>query len=143
VKTQKGVAPKMPLTATAIRNVKPGTKTMRFFDERGLYLKVSPSGGKWWRLKYRFDGKEKRISLGVYPEVLLKDARDLRDDARKLLREGIDPGEHKKLQKFARADRNANSFEVVAREWYAKYAPTWAASHSSKIMQRLEKDLFP
>jgi Arm DNA-binding domain len=67
----------MPLTDTAIRNAKPGEKPVRLFDERGLYLEVSPTGGKWWRLKYRFDGKGKRLSVGVYPDVSLKDARDL------------------------------------------------------------------
>lgn len=133
----------MPLTDITVRNSKPGIKTIRMFDERGLYLEVSPTGNKWWRLKYRFDGKEKRLALGVYPDVKLKDARDRRDAARKLLSDGIDPGEHKKVQKTARAESVTNSFEAVAREWYARYAPTWANSHSSKIIQRLEKDLFP
>jgi integrase len=116
---------------------------VKLFDERGLYLEVSPGGGKWWRLKYRFDGKEKRLSLGVYPEAGLKDARNRRDNARKLLADGIDPSGHRKAAKSARADRAANSFEVVAREWFAKYAPNWAASHADKIMQRLEKNVFP
>src|ERR1035438_3367990 len=84
----------MPLTNTAIRNAKPGNKPIRLFDERGLYLEVSPTGGKWWRLKFRFEGKEKRLSLGVYPDVSLKDARDRRDTARKLLADGIDPSEN-------------------------------------------------
>ena len=75
----------MTLTDTKIRNAKPGKKPTRLFDERGLYLEVSPAGGKWWRLKYRFGGKEKRLSLGVYPDVTLKDARGRRDEARKLL----------------------------------------------------------
>jgi hypothetical protein len=69
----------MPLTKTAIRNAKPGDKTIKLYDERGLYMEVSPNGGKWWRLKYRYDGKEKRLSLGVYPDVCLKDARDRRE----------------------------------------------------------------
>ena len=75
----------MPLTNTAIRNAKSGKKTCKLYDERGLYLEVSPNGGKWWRLKYRFGGKEKRLSLGVYPDVTLKMARERRDNARKLL----------------------------------------------------------
>jgi Integrase len=133
----------MPLTDTAIRSAKPGEKAVKLFDERGLYLEISPTGGKWWRLKYRFDGKEKRLSLGVYPDVNLKNARERRDEARKLLTNGIDPSENRKVQKSARADRAANSFEAVAREWFAKYSPTWAASHASKIIQRLEKDIFP
>lgn len=133
----------MALTDTAIRNAKKTQKAQRLFDERGLYLEISPNGGKWWRLKYRFDGKEKRLSLGVYPDVGLKDARERRDEARKLVANGIDPSENRRAQKGARADRATNSFETVAREWFAKYAPTWADSHASKIMQRLEKDIFP
>src|SRR5208282_5541778 len=100
------------------------------FDERGLFLLVAPTGGKWWRLRYTFDGKEKLLSLGVYPDVGLKAARARRDEARKLLADGIDPGENRKATKAARADRTANSFEVVAREWFAKYEPTWAKNHS-------------
>ncbi|MDR3734169.1 MAG: integrase arm-type DNA-binding domain-containing protein [Acidobacteriaceae bacterium] len=133
----------MPLSNTAIRNAKPKQKTVKLFDERGLYLEVSPNGGKWWRLKYRFDGKEKRLSLGVYPDVSLKDARDRRDAARKLLADGIDPSVNRKLQKAAHADRAANSFEVVAREWFAKYFATWAESHSERIVRLFERDIFP
>lgn len=120
----------MPLTDAALRNAKPAKKTVKLFDERGLYLEISPAGGKWWRLKYRFDRKEKRVSLGVYPDVSLRDACDRRDAARKLLADGVDPSENRKAQKAGRADRTANSFEAVAREWFAKYSPTWAASHS-------------
>lgn len=133
----------MALTDTAIRNAKCGEKPVKLFDGRGLYLEVSPSGGRWWRLKFRFGGKEKRLSLGVYPDVNLKEARNRRDEARKLLANGIDPGENRKIQKSARGDRAANSFEVVAREWFAKHSPNWAATHASKIIQRLEKDVFP
>ncbi|MEW6489347.1 MAG: integrase arm-type DNA-binding domain-containing protein [Thermodesulfobacteriota bacterium] len=133
----------MPLTDTAIRNAKPATKPRKLSDERGLYLEVAPSGGKWWRLKYRFGGKEKRLSLGVYPDVGLKDARDRRDDARKLLANGIDPGAVRKAEKAAGTVRAANSFEVVAREWYAKFSPGWVPSHGGRILRRLEKDVFP
>jgi len=133
----------MPLTDTALRNAKPSKKIAKLFDARGLYLEVSPAGGKWWRLKYRCGGKEKRISLGVYPDVSLRDARDRRDSARKLLADGIDPSENRKAQKSARADRAANSFEVVAREWFAKYSGTWAANHSDRIVRLFERDVFP
>ncbi|ORC47840.1 integrase [Burkholderia sp. A27] len=133
----------MALTDLTVRNAKPTGKLYRLFDERGLYLEISVSGGKWWRLKYRFAGKEKRLSLGVYPEVGLKDARERRDAARKLLANGIDPGIERKIQKAASAERAANSFEAVAREWFAKYSPGWAESHASKVMGRLEKDVFP
>ncbi|MGH6794739.1 MAG: tyrosine-type recombinase/integrase [Methylocella sp.] len=131
------------MTDTAIRNAKPGEKPFRLFDGGGLYLEVSPAGGKWWRLKYRFDGKEKRLSLGVYPDVSLKDARDRRDASRKLLADGIDPSENRKAMKSARTDRSANSFEVVAREWFAKYSATWAANHGDRIIRRFERDIFP
>lgn len=133
----------MPLTDTAIRNAKPGEKPIRLFDERGLYLELSPTGGRWWRLKYRFAGKEKRLSLGVYPDVSLKDARDRRDGARKLLADGVDPSENRKAAKSARANQAANSFEVVAREWFAKYSTRWATNHGGRIIQRFERDIFP
>lgn len=133
----------MPLTDVVVRNAKPSEKAQRLFDGGGLYLEISPAGGKWWRLKYRFDGKEKRLSLGVYPDVSLKEARDRRDAARKLLADGVDPGANRKIQKAARVEQAANSFEVVAREWYAKHSPGWAASHASKIIRRLENDVFP
>ena len=113
------------------------------FDSRGLYLEIAPSGGKWWRLKYRFDSKDKRISLGTYPDVSLKDARERRDEARKLLANGVDPSEQRKAEKAARAECNANSFEVIAREWFYKHEPNWAASHSKRIIRRLERDIFP
>lgn len=133
----------MPLTNTSIKNAKPKTKPWRMFDGGGLYLEVSPKGGKWWRLKYRFDGKEKRLSLGVYPEVGLKVARGRRDESRRLLADGVDPGVNRKAINSARIDRAANSFEVVGREWYAKYAPGWAVSHSSRILRVFERDIFP
>jgi integrase len=133
----------MPLTDTTIRNAKSGEKAIRLYDERGLYLEISPAGGKWWRLKYRFDGKEKRISLGVYPDVSLKDARDRRDEARKLLANGIDPSENRKAAKSSRMERSANSFEVVAREWFAKYSQTWAKNHSYRTIRRFDRDIFP
>src|SRR5438445_2395386 len=104
-----------------IRNAKPTGKLYRLFDGRGLYLEVSASGGRWWRLKYRFAGKEKRLSLGVFPDVGLKDARERRDAARQLLARGIDPSVERKVQKAASVEREANSFETVAREWFAKY----------------------
>ncbi len=133
----------MTLTHTAIVKAKPGQKPIRMFDGGGLYLEVSPAGGKLWRLKYRFHGKERRLSLGIFPAVALKDARERRDEARKLLANGIDPSENRKAQKAARADRAGNSFEVIAREWYARHKPNWAASHADKIILRLEKDVFP
>ena len=98
------VAP-MPLTDTAIKKAKASEKPFRMFDERGLYLEVSPAGGKWWRFKYRHSDKEKRLSLGVYPDVSLKDARDRRDDSRRLIADGIDPSANRKATKAAANDR--------------------------------------
>ena len=133
----------MPLTDSAIRKAKPADKPVRLFDSGGLYLEISASGAKLWRLKYRFGGKEKRLALGIYPDISLANARERRDDARKLLANEIDPGEHRKVQRAAKAERATNSFEAVAREWLAKYSPRWASSHSSKIVKRLENDVFP
>jgi hypothetical protein len=133
----------MALTNTAIRNANPGNKTKKLFDGGGLYLEVAPSGGKWWRLKFRYAGKEKRLSLGVYPDVSLKEARERRDEARKLLANGIDPSEHCHAKKAANEERAANSFEVVAREWFTQNTPNWSANHADRIIRRLERDIFP
>ena len=133
----------MPLTDTAIRNAKPRVTPYRLADERGMYLEVAPAGGKWWRLKYRIGGKEKRLSLGVYPDVSLAAARERRDAARKLVADGVDPSENRKAQKAAKTERAANSFETIAREWYAKFAPGWVTGHGDKIIRRLERDIFP
>ena len=135
--------PQMPLSDTAIRNAKPREKPVKLFDERGLFLMVTPAGGKWWRFRYTFDGKEKLLSLGVYPDVGLKDARERRDAARKLVADGINPSENRKAIKAAKIERAANSFEVVAREWFAKHKPNWVEAHSSRIIRLLERDIFP
>lgn len=133
----------MALTDTAIRNAKPGEKPYPLRDEKSLYLIVTPSGSKWWRLDYSFAGKRNTLSMGVYPDVTLKAAREKRDEVRRLLTEGIDPSEHRKIQKAAFRERSANSFEVVAREWFSKFSPNWAVSHSTKIIRRLESEVFP
>ncbi len=133
----------MPLTDTAIKNAKPGAKPIKLSDEKGLFLLLSPAGGKWWRLKYRFGGKEKLLSMGTYPEVSLKDARQRRDDARKLLADSIDPGANRKAVKATKTERAANSFEVIAREWFVRKSPGWAESNADKIIKRLENDAFP
>ncbi len=131
----------MPLTDTAIRTKKAGAKPVKLFDEGGLYLLVAPSGGKWWRLKYRIDGKEKLLSLGTYPDTPLSKAREKRDSVRKLIADGVDPSAQRKAAKVARSD--ANSFEAVAREWLAKFTPKWTKSHPDRILRRLELDVFP
>jgi integrase len=122
----------MPLTDTAIRKAKPAEKPHRMADSGGLYLEVSPAGGKLWRWKYRFGGKEKRLALGAYPDTGLKDARDKRDAARKLLAEGTDPGEARKASKAAGEERAANSFAMIAAEWLALQKPRMAAATLEK-----------
>lgn len=133
----------MPLTDTAIRTTKPADKPLKLADGGGLFLLVNPKGGKWWRLKYRYEGKEKLLSLGTYPEVGLKDARERREAARKLLSQGIDPSANRQATKAAQIAVTANTFEAVAREWYAKKAPTWTPVTARKELARMEKDLLP
>ncbi len=133
----------MALTDLVVRTAKPTEKRQKLFDGGGLFLEVTPQGGKGWRLKYRFAGKEKLLSLGVYPEVSLKQARERRDAERKRLAEGVDPSHYRKAFKAKQLEGAANSFEAVAREWYAKNAPTWAENHGPRTLRRLEKDLFP
>ena len=132
-----------PLTDIAIRKAKPSAKAVKMADGGGLYLEVSPSGGKLWRQKYRWGGKEKRLSHGVYPNVSLSDARLKRDEAKRLLAAGIDPGVQKQLDKVTASDRAGNTFESVAREWFAKQQGSWVAGHASKILLRLQNDIFP
>lgn len=133
----------MPLSDTSIRSAKAKEKPYKLADEKGLFLLVNTSGAKYWRLKYRINGKEKLLAIGVYPDVTLKDARARRDDARKLLANGQDPGEVKKAQRASRLDRASNSFEVIARRWHSKGGAKWSESYTKKVMQMLERDLFP
>ena len=133
----------MPLTDIKIKQAKPKGKPYKLADERGLYIEVAPSGGKWWRFKYRYEGKEKRISLGTYPDILLAVARVRRDEARKLVAQGVDPSENRKAVKLAKVDAANNCFEVVAREWHKKQLATWSPSHADKVIRRLERDVFP
>ncbi|MGO9933483.1 MAG: tyrosine-type recombinase/integrase [Steroidobacteraceae bacterium] len=133
----------MPLTDSIARNAKPAAKPIRIFDRDGLYLEVSPRGGKWWRLKYRYAGKEKRVSLGVYPEVNLKRARSRAIEARQLLDSGVDPSENRRAAKAAHMDSAANSFEVVTREWIEQQMKLWVRGHGERILTRFERDIFP
>jgi integrase len=129
------------LNPSAVANAKPQVKPYKLADERGLFLMVRPNGSRWWRFKYRRPGthKENLLSLGVYPDVSLRKARERRDEARRLLADGIDPGDKRK----AEASAGAETFEAIAREWFAKHSPNWARGHSSKIIRRLELDVFP
>lgn len=133
----------MALSNIECRNAKAAAKPYKLSDEKGLFLFVTVSGSKLWRFKYRFDSKEKLLALGSYPDTSLSKAREKRDEARRLMADGIDPGEYKKATKAIRADLAANSFEIIAREWLAKMTPIWAPTHLSKIVLRLENDVFP
>jgi len=131
----------MPLTDSAIRNAKPGEKSRKMTDEKGLYLLVTVKGGKWWRWDYRHGGKRKTLSMGIYPDVGLKEAREARNEARKLVAKGVDPSEQRKASKAT--EEGADSFEAITREWFQKFSPNWASGHSKKVISRFEKDLFP
>ena len=133
----------MPLTDTAIRAIKPTSKTAKYFDGGGLYLEVAPSGGKWWRLKYRFQGKEKRISLGTYPTIGLKEARERREDTKKILANGIDPSAQRQAIKVRTTSIDKDSFEVVTREWFDKHVVNLAPSYSKKVRSLFERQIFP
>jgi integrase len=133
----------MALSDTQVRGVKPSSKPFRLTDGGGLYLEVSPAGGKLWRLRYRFNGKGKLLALGKYPDVGLKEARERRDEAKKLLANGQDPGEVKKMQKAAIRAADANSFEATARAWFANWKTDKASNHAKRVIAYLENDVFP
>src|SRR3569832_2496609 len=122
----------MALTDTAIRNAKPTDKPVKLTDGGGLYLLLKPNGSRWWRLDYRYGGKRKTLSMGVYPEVGLKDARSRREEARKLLASDVDAGENRKATKAAKTDRTTYNFEAIAREWFAKNSATWSAGRGGR-----------
>lgn len=131
-----------PLTDTKVRNAKPGEKEYKLFDGGGLFLLVTTGGGRLWHFKYRFGGKEKKLSFGTYPEVSLADAREKREAARKQVAAGIDPGETRKAEKRTGSENAANTFEAVAREWHARQKGVWTEGHAERTMQRLERDIF-
>jgi len=134
----------IPLSDMKIQKVKAKAKDkpVTLFDGRGLFLMVTPSGGKLWRFKYRFEGKEKKIAFGSYPEISLLNARQRREDARKLLANNIDPGAVRKAQKQANVEET-ETVEVISREWHEKFKSTWTEGHATKLMRCLERDVFP
>lgn len=133
----------MALTDIAIRKATAAKKPYKLADGGGLYLLVLPHGGKYWRYKYRFGGKEKLLALGVYPAMRAADAREQRDAAKRVLRDGLDPAAVKRQRKLANAVVAGNSFEAVGREWFAKFSAGWVKGHADKVLGRLLNDIFP
>lgn len=135
----------MPLTDAQCRNAKcpGGALRARYADGRGMYLEVLPNGGRYWRLKYRFAGKEKRLSLGVYPEVGIAAARQRREESRALLSKGIDPSVERQESRAAATTEAGSRFEAVARDWHAQWKAARSDHHSDYVLRRLEADVFP
>lgn len=131
------------LTETAIKYAKPKEKPYKLADKKGLYVLIQPTGGKLWRFDYRIQGKRKTLALGQYPDVGLALVRDRRDDARKRIAQGIDPGAAKQAEKAARAGVATNSLEVIAREWRNTRMTGKSDGHRKKTLALLEKDVFP
>lgn len=133
----------LPLSDLQVKNAKPKDKDYKLSDGHGLHLLVTPTGGKLWRFQYRYSGKQKLLSFGAYPSISLSDARQRREDAKKLLSNGVDPGEVRKALKAATVAETENSFEVVAREWHTKFSGSWSPSHAETTLRRIELDAFP
>ncbi len=133
----------MKLTDTACKKTKPASKSQKLFDGGGLYLLIKPTGGRYWKLKYRFHGKEKLLALGVYPRVSLVEARERREEAKKLLDNGQDPSFIKQQAKLVQQAEYENTFENIAREWHQQKLHTWKTKHGGNILKRLEVYVFP
>ena len=133
----------MKLNARQVETAKPKDKPYKMADGGGLYLLVKTNGSRYWRLKYRIDGKEKLLALGVYPDVSLADARAKRDEARKGIARGIDPLEVKKEQKVEREAQVKNTFQEIALEWHSMKVKKWSAGYASDILEAFNKDVFP
>jgi len=133
----------MKLNDKTCSTAKPKEKIYKLYDGGGLYLEVTPKGGKLWRLKYRYLNKEKKLSIGVYPTITLAEARNKREEAKRLLANGLDPSSVKQEVKQERMSVAANTFEVIALEWYALKTPEWSKSNAENVLKRLEKDVFP
>lgn len=131
------------LTAVAVRNARPREAMYRLAAGKGLYLQVMPSGGRYWRLKYRVGGKARMLGLGVYPDVSLADARAARDEARTLLSSGTDPSVQRRVDRLAQDSARENSMEAVCRAWYAEHAPAWVPDYARGVNRRLEMNIYP
>lgn len=132
-----------PLSDIQVKTAKPKIKDYKLSDGFGLHLLITSAGGKLWRYQYRFGAKQKLLAFGSYPSISLSEARQRREDARKLLANGVDPGEIKKAQKAATIEALSNTFESVAREWHENSKPDWSQNHAERLMKRLENDVFP
>ena len=128
------------LTDTTIKKAKAKDKDYKLSDEKGLYALVTKAGAKYWRLKFRFGGKEKVLALGVYPETSLKDARVNRDKAREQIRLGNDPSTIRKIEKISKTEAGANSFKAIATEWYQVKMKDKSYSYQTRSMRALEKN---
>ena len=133
----------LELAARQVDAAKPREKAYKLADGAGLYLEIVPSGSRYWRMKYRFNGKEKRMAFGVYPTVSLAQARALRDEAKKKLAEGIDPSFAKKEEKLVRDVQLNNTFQAVALEWHGTKVSRWSEGYASDIIEAFNKDIFP
>ena len=132
----------LPLTDAQVKNAKPKAKEYKLADGGGLYLLVPPTGGKLWRFDYRFNDKRKTLTFKTYPEISLSDARRRRDDARKLVTNGVDPGDVKKAQKAIEQARG-ETFKTVTLEWHNQKKAEWSDNHAERLLRRLELDIFP
>ena len=133
----------MKLTEAKVKNAKPGDRRLKIADGGGLYLLVTPEGGKLWRWKFRYDGKEKTMAFGAYPEVTLAEVRELHADARKLLRSGVDPMEQRKAEKVATLNAAGETFEAVALAWHGQWQSDKNPDYAADVKLRLTRDIFP
>ena len=133
----------MPLTVRQVETAKPKEKSYKLFDGGGLYLEVTSKGSRYWRMKYRFGGKEKRLAFGVYPVVTLAKAREMRGEAKKILNSGGDPGEIKKAEKATQRLNTENTFEALAHEWYFSRVNRWSLNYKNEIIRTFKNDVFP
>ena len=133
----------MPLNARQVDTVKPREKIFKLADGGGLYLQINPNGSKYWRMKYRFAGKEKKLSFGIYPDISLAEARTKRDEARKVLANDKDPGEIKKADQLAKKLSVTNTFEAIALEWYNAKVSGWSKNYADYVKRAFRNNVFP
>jgi integrase len=135
--------PTVPLTDAKIRNAKATDKPQKLADGGGLYLEVRPTGAKLWRYRYRIAGKENVFAIGEYPVIGLKEAREEREGAQKLVKQGIHPSHNRQAERLANVTANANTFEGVAREWIAKKSAGWTPYYLRQVERFMAADVFP